>query len=66
MDGFQVALVFGLIILLLAVMYLANKIQKLHRHARHLRHLVQRLEGAEEAEEESGKKLLDDDMGGAD
>ena len=66
MDGFQVALVFGLIILLFAVMYLANKIHKLHRHARHLRHLVQKLEGSEELEEGSNKKLLDDDMGGAD
>lgn len=56
MDGSQVALVLGLIILLGAVMYLASKIQKLHRQARHLRHLVQKLEGVEEPQKEISKR----------
>lgn len=51
MDGFQVALILGLIILLVAVMYLASKIQKLHRQARHLKRIVQKLEGAEKPPE---------------
>ena len=64
MDGFQVALVLGLIILLAAVMYLASKIQKLHRQARHLRHLVQKLEGREELQGEINGG--EDEMGGGD
>lgn len=56
MDGSQVALILGLVILLAAVMYLATKIQKLHRHARHLRRLVQKLEGLEEPQREINKK----------
>lgn len=53
MDGSQVALILGLIILLAAVMYLASKIQKLHRQTNHLRHIVQKLEGKEEPQEET-------------
>lgn len=64
MDGFQVALVLGLIILLIAVMYLASKIHKLHRQARHLRHLVQKLEGREEVKKEMDMDI--DEMGGGD
>lgn len=66
MDGFQIALVLGLIILLAAVMYLASKIHKLHRQARHLRHLVQKLEGREE--DLSGGDIYKDvdEMGGGD
>lgn len=61
MDGFEIALIFGLIILLVAVMYLASKIQKLHRQARYLRHLVQKLEGAQEKKNDLNE---DEEMGG--
>ena len=64
MDGFKVALVLGLIILLIAVMYLASKLQKLHRQTRHLRRLVQKLEGAEDPDKEAYRKV--GEMGGGD
>lgn len=64
MDGSQVALVLGLVILLIAVMCLASKIHRLHRQTRHLRRLVQKLEGREEAEREIGRD--EDEMGGGD
>lgn len=48
MTGLEVALLFGLLVLLTAVIYLAHKLQKLHRRARHLKHLVQKLEGIKE------------------
>jgi len=65
MDGFQVALVLGLVILLCAVMFLATKIQKLHRQARHLRRLVQKLEGKEPANDKE-VDVSKDEMGGGD
>ena len=64
MDGSQVALVLGLIILLIAVMYLAAKVQKLHRRTQYLRRLVQKLEGVEEARKEASEKEAN--LGGGD
>jgi len=60
MDGFEVALIFGLVILLVAVMYLAHKIQKLHNHTRYLRHLVKKLEAKKKTQKPRG----DDEGGG--
>jgi hypothetical protein len=54
MDAFELALIFGLLVLIIAVMYLAHKIQKLHDHVRHLRQLVQKLEGGPEEDEKAG------------
>jgi uncharacterized coiled-coil protein SlyX len=59
MGGFEIAMILGLVILLVAVMYLASQIQKLHRRARHLRHLVQKLEGLEKEND----AVIDNEMG---